>query len=55
MSVYGTAWDVGIANNQRIALCGSQFVEILLDGILRKTVANSQHSDDFGLRPDGAK
>ena len=32
--VYGTATDVGIANDERVALGGSEFVEVLFYSIL---------------------
>ena len=34
------AADVGVADNQRVALCSSELIEILLYGILREAVAN---------------
>ena len=40
VAVNAAAADIGIADDERVALCGSQFIEILLHGILRKTIAN---------------
>ena len=45
--------DVGVADNQRIALSSSQFIEVLLYGILGKAVANGQHFDDLARTGQG--
>jgi hypothetical protein len=48
--VYGTATDVGIADDERVALGGSEFVEVLLYGILLETIAYGQYLDKFGMK-----
>ncbi len=55
VAVNAATTDIGIADDERVALCGSELVELLFDGILREAVADGQHLDDLRLRPYGAQ
>jgi len=52
MPVDGTASDIKIADDELVASPGSKFVEVLLYGIDRKTVADREHFERLS-REDG--
>ena len=49
MHIDGAGRDVGVADDQRVALCCSQFVEVLLYGVFREAVADGKYFDQFGV------
>ena len=48
VAVYRAATDIGVADDQTVALGGSQLVEVLLNGVLGEAVADGEHLNHAG-------
>ena len=55
MALQRTAADVGVSDNHLDALGRAEFIEVLFDGILRKTIADGQNPHGAFRSPAGAQ